>query len=70
MQGVIGLSRMRGRPTHLQHIHFPELSDNKIQIPLKVDAAQFIMESVFLQGPSGSPFALRNLGWTTKSPIF
>ncbi|XP_075264413.1 uncharacterized protein LOC142356371 [Convolutriloba macropyga] len=55
---------------HLQHIHFPKLSDNKIQILLGVDATQYILEREFLQGPSGSPFALRNLlGWTITGPI-
>ena len=55
---------------HLQHIHFPNLSDNKIQILLGVDATQYILEREFLQGPSGSPFALRNiLGGTITGPI-
>ena len=55
---------------HLQHIHFPKLNDNKIQILLGVDATQNILEREFLQGPSGSPFALRNLlGWTITGPM-
>ena len=35
---------------HLQHIHFPKLSDNKIQILLGIDATQYILECEFLQG--------------------
>ena len=55
---------------HLQHIHFPKLSDNKIQILLGVDNTQYILECEFLQGPPGSPFALPNLiGWTITGPI-
>ena len=55
---------------HLQHIHFPKLNDNKIQILLGVDATQYILEREFLQGPSGSPFALCYLlGWRITSPI-
>ena len=55
---------------HHQHIHFPKLSYNKIQILLGVDATQYILEPEFLQGPSRSPFALRNLlGWTITGPI-
>ena len=55
---------------HLQHIHFPKLSDNKIQILLGVYATEHILEREFLQGASGSPFALRNLlGWTITGPI-
>ena len=50
---------------HLQHIHFPKLSDNKKQILLGVDATQYIF-----QGPSGSPFALHNLlGLTITGPF-
>ena len=55
---------------HLQHIHFPKLSENKIQILLGVDASQYILEREFLQGPTGSPFALRNLlNWTITGLI-
>ena len=47
-----------------------KLSDNKIQKLLGVDATQFILERELLQGPSGSPFALRNLlGRTITGPI-
>ena len=54
---------------HLQHIHFPKLSDNKIQILLGVDATQYILERELFQGHSGIPFALRNLGCTITGPI-
>ena len=55
---------------HLQHIHFPKHSNNKIQILLGVDATQYNLERDLLQGPSGSPFALRNLlGWIITGPI-
>ena len=55
---------------HLQHIKFPNLNNNNIQLLLGVDATQFILEKEFLQGPTGSLFAIRNLlGWTITGPM-
>ena len=54
--------------SHLQHIKFPNLGNNKIQLLLGVDATQFILEKEFLQGPTGTPFAIRNL-WTITRPM-
>ena len=51
--------------SHLQHINIPILGHNKIQLLLGIDATQFILEREFLQGPTGTPFAIRNLlCWT------
>ena len=56
--------------SHLQHINFPNLGNNKIQLLLGVDATQFILERKFLQGPTGNLFAIRNLlGWTITGPM-
>ena len=56
--------------SHLQHIKFPNLGNNKIQLLLGVDATQFILEREFLQGPTGTPFAIKNLlGWTITGPM-
>ena len=56
--------------SHLQHIEFPNLGNNKIQFLLGVDATQFILEKEFFQGPTRTPFAIRNLlGWTITGPM-
>ena len=53
---------------HLQHINFPQLEHNKIQV--EIDATQYILEREFLQGPKNTPFAIRSLlGWTITGPI-
>ena len=56
--------------SHLQHIKFPDLGNNKTQLLLGVDATQLILERKFLQGPTGTLFAIRNiLGWTIMGPM-
>ena len=56
--------------SHLQHFKFPNLGNNKIQLLLRVDATQFILEREFLHGLTGTPFAIRNLlGWTITGPM-
>ena len=55
--------------SQLQHIKFPNLGNNKSQPLLGVDAKQFFHEREFLQGSTGTPFAIRNLlGWTKMGP--
>ena len=45
--------------SHLQHIKFPSLGKNRIQLLIRVDAAQFNPEREFLQGPTGTPFDIQ-----------
>ena len=55
---------------HLQHIRFPQLENNRIQVLLGIDATKYIFEREFLQGPKNTAFAIRNqLGWTLTGPI-
>ena len=56
--------------SHLQHSKFPNLGNNKIRLLLGVDATQFTLEREFIQGPTGTHFAIRNLlGWTITGPM-
>ena len=55
---------------HLNHVNFPCLADNSVQILLGVDAFQYIATREILQGPKPSPFAVRTLlGWTVTGPL-
>ena len=54
----------------LQHFAFSQLTSNKSQVLLGIDAQQYIIEQEFLQGSKSIPFAVRNLlGWTITEPI-
>ena len=56
--------------SHLQHIEFPNLCNNKNQFLLGVDAKQFILEREFLQGLTWTPSFIRKLlGWTITGPM-
>ena len=67
---VSELNDVCSKRPHLQHISFPQLENNRIQVLLWIDATQYILEKEFLQGPKNTPFAIRNLlGWTRTSPM-
>ena len=67
---VTQLNEVSSKYPHLQHINFPQLENNKIQVLLGIDATQYIVEREFLQGPKYIPFAIRSLlGWTITGPI-
>ena len=67
---VTQLNEVCSKYPHLQHINFPQLENNKIQVLLEIDATQYILEREFLQGPKNTPFAIRSLlGWTITGPI-
>ena len=56
--------------SHLQKIEFPNLGNNKIELLIGVDASMFFLETEFLQGPTGTPVAIRNLlGWTITGAL-
>ena len=48
---VTELNEVCSKYPRLQHINFPQLENNKIQILLGNDATQYILEREFLQGP-------------------
>ena len=51
--------------THLNHVTFPCLPDNLVQLRLGTDAFQYVATREILQNPKPSPFAVRTLlGWT------
>ena len=67
---VTQLNEVCSKYPQLQHINFPQLENNKIQVLLGIDATQYILEQEFLQGPKNTPFAFRSLlGWTITGPI-
>ena len=67
---VTQLNELCSKYPHLQHINFPQLENNKIQVLLAIDATQYILEREFLQGPKNTPLANRSLlGWTITGPI-
>ena len=54
----------------LLHVNFPELGDNTVQILLGVDAFWKIAERDIRKGPTGTPYAVKNLlGWTFTGPL-
>ena len=56
--------------THHNHVSFPCLTDNSVQLLLGIDAFQYIATREILQGPKPSPFAVRTLlGWTVTRPL-
>ena len=58
---VTQLNEVCSKYPHLQHINFPHLENNKIQVLLGIYATQYILEREFLQGPKNTPFAIRSL---------
>ena len=67
---VSELNHVCSKHPHLQHISFPQLENNRIQVLLGIDATQYILEREFLQGPKNTPIAIRNvLDWTITGPI-
>ena len=57
---VTQLNEVCSKHPHLQHINFPQLESNKIQVLLGIGATQYILEREFLQGPKKThlPFAV------------
>ena len=67
---VTQLNEVCSKYPHLQHINFPQLENNKIQVLPEIDATHYILEREFLQDPKNNPFAIRSLlGWTITGPI-
>ena len=55
---------------HLRHVNFPDLGDNTVQILLGVDAFWNFAERDIRKGPTGTPYAVKNLlGWTITGPL-
>ena len=54
---------------HSQHVDFPQLTSNKNQVLLSIDAMQYIIEREFCKGPKVQLFQKNLLGWTITGPI-
>ena len=56
--------------THLNHVSFPCLPDNLVQLLLGIDAFQYIATREILQGPKPNLYAVRTLlGWTVTGSL-
>ena len=58
---VTELNEVCSEYPHLQHINFPQLESNKIQVLLGIDETHHILEREFLQGPKNTPFTNQSL---------
>ena len=54
--------------THLNHVTFPCLPDNSVQLFLGIDAFQYIATREILQGPKPSPFAVQTSSLDRRTP--
>ena len=56
--------------SHLEHISYPQLGNNKVQVLLGIDGLQYFSAREPLAGPSNSPMAFRTLlGWYISGTI-